>query len=165
MRVGRKHTFPSALEEEAHNKDLQRSHGNHHQRLNHTEVEDPTLGTAHSTEVPVLTGTEVLLVAGDGRELCGQLVDRLLQAGSLFGAGALAGGQLGALLVLDLWGSNQSVSICWLFSRRWEHGTYGDLEVDHFLGKGRHLIIETEGVLAETLCGEHEVSLSLLCAI
>jgi hypothetical protein len=65
------HTFPSALEEEAHNKDLQRSHGNHHQRLDHTEVENPTLGTAHGAKVTVLACAEVLLVAGDGGELCG----------------------------------------------------------------------------------------------
>lgn len=95
-------TFPSALEEEAHNEDLQCGHGNHHQRLDHTEVKDPTLGTAHSTEVSVLTSTEVFLVARDGRKLGGELVDGLLQAASLFGAGTLAGGQLGALLVLNL---------------------------------------------------------------
>jgi hypothetical protein len=98
------HTFPGTLEEEPHNKDLQRSHRNHHQRLNNTEVENPALGTPHRTEVTVLTGTEVLLVAGDGRKLSGELVDGFLQAGGLFGAGALAGRQLGALLVLDLRG-------------------------------------------------------------
>lgn len=96
------HTFPGTLEEEAHNKDLQRSHGNHHQRLDHTEVENPTLGTAHGTEVTVLTCAEVLLVTGDGGELCGELVDGLLQAGGLLGASTLAGGKLGALFILDL---------------------------------------------------------------
>lgn len=97
------HTFPGTLEEEAHNKDLQRSHGNHHQRLDHTEVENPTLGTPNGTEVTVLTCAEVLLVAGDGGELRGELVDRLLQTGGLFGASTLTGGKLGALFVLDLY--------------------------------------------------------------
>lgn len=135
-------TFPSALEEEAHNKDLQRSHGNHHQRLDHTEVENPTLGTPHGTEITVLTCAEVLLVAGDGRELCGELVDRLLQAGGLLWASALAGGKLGALFVLD-----------------------GDLEVDHLLGEGGHLVVEAEGVLAHALRSEDKVALALLCAV
>lgn len=62
-----KRTLPRALEEEAHHKDLQSSHGHHHQALNHTEVENPALGAADSTEVAVLASTEVLLVAGDGR--------------------------------------------------------------------------------------------------
>lgn len=106
MQRDSEHTLPSALEKEAHYENLQRSHRHHHQRLNYTEVENPTLGTPHSTEVAVLTCAEVLLVPRDGRELCGQLVDRFLEVGGLLGAGALAGGELGALLVLDLYRPN-----------------------------------------------------------
>jgi hypothetical protein len=60
------HTFPGTLEEEAHNKDLQGGHRNHHQRLNNAEVEDTALGTAHGTKVTILTRAEVLLVARNG---------------------------------------------------------------------------------------------------
>lgn len=62
-----KHTLPSALEEEAHHKHLQSSHGYHHERLDNTEVEDTALGAAHGTEVAVLTRAEVLLVTRDRR--------------------------------------------------------------------------------------------------
>lgn len=62
-----KRTLARALEEEAHNKHLQSSHGDHHQALNHAEIEDTTLGTADSAEVAVLTSAEVLLVTRDGR--------------------------------------------------------------------------------------------------
>lgn len=163
------HTFPGTLEEEAHNKDLQRSHGNHHQRLDHTEVENPTLGTPHGTEVTVLTCTEVLLVAGDGGELCRELVDGLLQTGGLFGASALAGGKLGALFVLDLYVTMAQLAFvhCFFESTDMERicETYGDLEVDHLLGEGGHLIVEAEGVLADALGSEDKVTLALLCAV
>lgn len=97
------HTFPSALEKETHHKDLQPSHRHHHQRLNHTKVENPTLGTAYSAEIAILARAEVLLIPGDSRELRGQFVDRFFKVGRLFGAGALARGKLGTLLVLDLY--------------------------------------------------------------
>lgn len=61
-----KRTLPRALEEEAHHKDLQSSHGHHHQALDYTEIENAALGTAHSAEVAVLASAEVLLVTGDG---------------------------------------------------------------------------------------------------
>lgn len=64
-------TFPCALEEEPNNKHLQTSHGHHHQALNHTEVEDPPLGAANRAEIAVLAGPEVLLVAGNSRQLSG----------------------------------------------------------------------------------------------
>lgn len=60
-----KHTFPSALEKEAHNKDLQRSHGHHYQTLDHTEIEDAALCAPHGAEIAVLARAEILLVAGD----------------------------------------------------------------------------------------------------
>lgn len=69
------HTLPSALEKEAHNKHLQPGHRHHHQALNHAEVEDTTLGATDGAEIPILASTEILLVSGDGRQLCGQLVD------------------------------------------------------------------------------------------
>ena len=95
-------TFSGTLEEEPHNEDLQRSHRNHHQALNHAEVENTTLRTTNGAEVPVLSRAEVLLVAGDGGELSGQLEDRLLESGGLLGTSTLAGGQLCAFFVLDL---------------------------------------------------------------
>lgn len=97
-----RHTLPSALEKEAHHKDLQPGHRHHHQRLNHTEVEDPALGTANGTKIAVLARAEVLLVPRDRRELCGQLVNRFLEVCGLLGADTLARGELGTLFVLDL---------------------------------------------------------------
>lgn len=42
--------------------------------------------------------------------------------------------------------------------------TYCDLEIDHLLCKRRHLIIETESVLPDTLSREYEVALALLAS-
>ena len=95
-------TFPCALEEKAHNEDLQASHRHHHQALNYAKVEDPAFGTTNGAEVAVLTGTEVFLVAGNSRQLGGQFEDGLLEGRRLFGGGALSGGELGAFFVLDL---------------------------------------------------------------
>jgi hypothetical protein len=108
----KKHTLPSALEEEAHNKHLQRSHRDHHQRLNDTEVEDPALGAAHGTEVTVLTRAEVLLVTRDRRQLRGQFVDGFFEVGSLLGAGTLTRRKLGALLILNLCECQYAGSFC-----------------------------------------------------
>ncbi len=62
-------TFPSALKEEPDDKDLQRSHGDHHEALDDREVEDPSFGRPDRAEVPVLSGAEVLLIPRHGREL------------------------------------------------------------------------------------------------
>lgn len=96
-------TFPSPLEEESNHKNLQCSHRYHHQPLNDTKVEDPSLRTTHGTEVAVFTRPEVLLVPRDGRQLCRQLEDRLFESRCLFGTSAsLSRGKLGAFLVFDL---------------------------------------------------------------
>lgn len=80
------------LEKEPHNKHLQPSHTNHHQALNNTEVKDTSLCASNCAEIPVLSGTEVLLVARDCRELARELEDGFLQRGSLLWGGALFGG-------------------------------------------------------------------------
>lgn len=96
-------TFPSPLEEKPHHKYLQSGHRHHHQPLNDTKVENPALCATHGAEVTVLAGPEVLLVPRDGRQLRGQLENRLFESRCLFGASAtLSGGKLGAFLVLDL---------------------------------------------------------------
>lgn len=102
MEIRGKLTLSCALEEEAHNKDLQRGHRNHHQRFNHAEIEDAALSAADGAEVSVFTRAEVLLVPGDCGQLSGELVDGFLQAGGLFRASTLAGWELGTLLVLNL---------------------------------------------------------------
>jgi hypothetical protein len=66
------------LEKEAHNKDLQRSHGHHHEPLDHTEVEDAALRAPDCAEIAVLARAEVFLVTGDSRKLGRELVDRFL---------------------------------------------------------------------------------------
>lgn len=60
-------TLSSTLEEETDNEHLKARHGNHHQALDDTEIEDSPFRTPHGAEVAVLSGTEVLLVSGDGR--------------------------------------------------------------------------------------------------
>lgn len=72
------------MEEEPNNKDLQTSHGDHHDTLDDTEVEDPLLRAPHGAEVPVLPCPEVFLVAADRRKLPGQLEDRFLERRRLF---------------------------------------------------------------------------------
>jgi hypothetical protein len=42
---------------------------------------------------------------------------------------------------------------------------YRNLEIDHLLGESRHLVVETEGVLSNTLGSEDEVTLAFLCPI
>lgn len=109
------------LEEEANNKDLQTCHGHHHQTLNNRQVEDSPLCAADGAEVAVLASAEILLVAGDGRELARKLEDRLLEGGGLFWAGALLGWEGGALFVFDLCLSIVSLSIvsCLRGSHEW----------------------------------------------
>jgi hypothetical protein len=99
---GRKLTLARSLEKEAHDKDLQPSHGHHQQALNNAEVEDASLGAAHGTEIAVLARTEVFLVTGDCRQHSRHFHDRLLDNARLLGAGALFGWKLCFLLVFDL---------------------------------------------------------------
>lgn len=95
-------SLPCALEEEPHNKHLQSRHANHHQALNHTEVEDSPLRTSNRAEIPVLSRTEILLVPCDCRELARELEDRFFQRGCLFRGCALLRWDRCALFVLDL---------------------------------------------------------------
>ena len=89
-------TFPSALEEEADNEDLQSCHGHKQARLHQTEVEYPLLGALDGAEVAVLARAEVLLVAGDGGELRGELEDGFFEDRGLLGGRALLGWDFGA---------------------------------------------------------------------
>ena len=43
--------------------------------------------------------------------------------------------------------------------------TYRNLEIHDLLSKGRHVIVEAEPVLSNTLGSEHKVALSLLGAV
>ena len=47
----------------------------------------------------------------------------------------------------------------------WPGGTYGDLEIDHLLGKRAHLIVEAEAVFAHVKRCEDKIALSLLGAV
>ena len=40
--------------------------------------------------------------------------------------------------------------------------TYSDFEIDHFLGKSAHFVVEAETVIADVVAGEDKVTLSLL---
>lgn len=42
---------------------------------------------------------------------------------------------------------------------------YRNLEIDHLLGESRHLVVEAECVLANTLGSEDEITLALLCSV
>lgn len=68
-------TFPCALEEKAHNENLQTRHGDHEPYFHHGEVEYPILCAFHRAKVAVLAGPEILLVPADGAQLCRQLQD------------------------------------------------------------------------------------------
>ena len=59
-------TFPRPLKEESHNENLQASHTDHQPALDHAEIEYPRLRALDRAEIPILTCTEVLLVAIDG---------------------------------------------------------------------------------------------------
>lgn len=59
-------TFPSTLEEESDNEDLESCHGHNQTRLHQTEVEYPLLGALDGAKVAVLARAEVLLVARNG---------------------------------------------------------------------------------------------------
>lgn len=101
---GRLHVaLAGALEEEADDKDLQAAHEDDQAALDDADVDDPALGAPDGGKVAVLARAEVLLAPGDGRQFARQLEEALLQGAGLFGGGALLGGDLGALLVLDLW--------------------------------------------------------------
>lgn len=62
-------TFPGSLKEEPHNEDLQPSHANHQPALHHTEIKYPALCALDGTEIAILTGPEVFLVAMDSRKV------------------------------------------------------------------------------------------------
>lgn len=95
-------TLPCALEEEAHDKDLQRTHADDQADLDQAEVDNPLLCAPDGAEVAVLARAEVFLVARHGGQLAGELGDRLLERGCRLGVAALLGGEVDAGLVLDL---------------------------------------------------------------
>ena len=67
--MNRSLTLPSTLEEEANNKDLQASHGDHHETLDDRKVKDAAFRAAHRAEVAVLARPKVFLIPVDRREL------------------------------------------------------------------------------------------------
>ena len=95
-------SLAGTLEEESYDEHLESSHSHHHRALDKTEVENSCLSTSHCREVPVLTSTEVLLVANDGTNLRRDLEYRLLESGSLFRAGPLLLRKRGTIFVLNL---------------------------------------------------------------
>src|SRR3569833_197057 len=93
------HTY---LEEEPDNEDLKRAHADDQAYLDKAEVDDPLLCTPDRAKVPVLARSEVFLVAGDGRELAGNLVNGLLQYRCLFRGAALLGREVDTSFILNL---------------------------------------------------------------
>lgn len=125
-------TFPSPLEKEPHNKHLQPRHRNHHQTLNNAEIENPSLGAAHSAKVAVLARTEVFLVSRNGRQEVRYLCDGFFDGGGLFGVCALSGGEFGFLFVFDLFATVlASCAILHIFFFfLGGRGMYSNLEID-----------------------------------
>lgn len=93
---------PTYLEEESDNKNLQTSHADDEERLNHAKVDDAVLGAVDGRKVAVLTCAEVLLVSRDCGQLARNLVHRLLKLVCLLLAGSLFRGELCTRLALDL---------------------------------------------------------------
>lgn len=91
-----------ALEEEAHDKDLQGTHADNQTGLDKAKVDNPLLGAADGAEVAVLAGAEVLLVAGNRGELARDFEGGLGQSAGLLVGAALLGREGDAGLVLDL---------------------------------------------------------------
>lgn len=155
--------FSCALEEEAHDKDLQSTHADYQPALNQAKVHDPLLCAADCAEVAVLSRAEVFLISGDGGELAGDLEDRLLEGRGLFWGATLLGGEVDTGLVLDLW-AKASVSVC-LWQRWRVGGTDSNLKVDKLVCDSAHLIVEAERVVANIVAGEDKVSLALLLPV
>lgn len=164
-------TLARSLEKEAHNKHLQPGHGHHHHAFNNTEIEDASLGAAHSTKVAVLARTEVFLVSGNRGQHGRHFHDRLFDNTRLFGTGALLGWQLCLLLVFDLWicaSAHIQPASSYREHPRWKKKkkkTYRNLKIHKLLRKRRHFIAEAEAILANALRGKHEIALALLCSI
>lgn len=77
------------LEEESDNKNLQASHADDEERLDHAKVDNTVLGAGDGRKVAVLTCAEVLLVSRDCGQLAGNLVHRLFELVCLLLAGSL----------------------------------------------------------------------------
>jgi hypothetical protein len=90
------YTFPRPLEEEPNDKHLQSRHCHNQPTLHKAEVEDALLRALDRRKVAVLARAEVLLVAGDGRQLGRELEDGFFENRGLFGGGALFRGDFGA---------------------------------------------------------------------
>lgn len=104
--------FPSSLEEELHDKNLQCCHCNHHYALDYAEVEYPPFRTSDRGEITVLSCAEVLLISRDCAELARQLGDGLFEDGGLLRRRALFRGELGgAWFILDLFVALELVSV------------------------------------------------------
>lgn len=142
-RRGSDQLLSGALEEELDHGDLEGAHDHHQAEVEDGEPEDSVFGGLDGALVAVVSG--LVVVEGVLEQVQGSLdlVDGELHAGH---RGVLGGrvGQVGLhlaglVLVLHL-----------------------DLEVNHLLGKGGHLVVEAELVLARL--GRHEgvVALSLL---
>lgn len=68
-------TFSSTLEEEPDHQDLQDSHSHHHDHFDQTKVENSLFRTPDRTEVPVLSGAEILLHPADRTQLSADFED------------------------------------------------------------------------------------------
>lgn len=152
------------LEEEPNDEDLQRPHADNKATLDQAKVDDSPLGVFNRVEVSVLSGAEVLLVSGDGGDLAGDLVDGLLHNCRALRRGALLGRQLCPRFILDL--EHETRSVPWARSSKRRGGsTYGNLEVDEFIGSTAHLVAEAELVVSHIVGCEDKVSLPFLLPI
>lgn len=92
-----------ALEEEAHDKDLQCAHAYNQAGLDEAKVDNPLLGTSNSAEIAVLTRPKILLVAGDGGKLAGDSICGLAQGIGLLIGAALFRWESNTGFIFDLW--------------------------------------------------------------
>jgi hypothetical protein len=157
-----------SLEKEPNNKHLQPSHTHHHQTLNNTKVEDPPLRTPNSTEISVLTGTEVFLVTGDSRELSREFEYRLFKGRGLLWGSALFSWNGCAGFVFDLVIGKGILVPCPITKKLHcveVNKAYRDLEIYKLLCESTHLVVEAKAVLSSLRSREHKVALSLLLPI
>jgi hypothetical protein len=136
-------TLASSLEEHSHDKDLQKSHSNHHQTLNDEIIKDSLLGAPDGRKVSILTSAKVFLLARNGAELATELEDGVLQSGRLLEVGALLGRDTGS---------------AWLVFNR-------DFKVNHLVGKGADAVVKAESVFARLCRCKDKVALALFAAI
>ena len=154
-------TFPSPLEKEPHNRNLQSSHSGHHAHLDETEIEYSLLRAPDRAEIAVLPCAEVFLHATNRTQLATDFEHQILECGMLFGRRAgLLWEESRFGFVFDLHYPSLSARMFLGSSVKPRRQTYSNLKVHHLIRECRHLVVEAYPVLARILRRKDKVSLS-----